>query len=286
MAAVQRLVERDAEAELVGGGLDRLAAPLLGRHVRGRADQLVVVCQVDVEAVAGGRRRVDRRQPLGGADEAEVEDADAAGVVDHDVARLEVAVDQTGGVGGCQAAPGLDEDVDDLRPSARRRVEPGGERHAADELHRHVYTLVGASGLEHGDDVRVRHAGHPLRLADQPQLGVRIGVVQQLDGDLAVEEVVVGGVHDAHRALAEAIEDREAADPRGRHGRGDGARGEGLGDVDAGLRGEQGPVEVVSDGRRSRPVLVAFRSHACSARIRARPERSVGASAFMAAGRA
>ena len=36
--AVERLVERDAEGELIGARVDVAAGELLGRHVRGRAE--------------------------------------------------------------------------------------------------------------------------------------------------------------------------------------------------------------------------------------------------------
>jgi hypothetical protein len=49
-----------------------------------------------------------------GAGEAEVEDADAAVVADHDVGGLEVAVDQAGRVGGGEALAGLAEHGEDL----------------------------------------------------------------------------------------------------------------------------------------------------------------------------
>jgi hypothetical protein len=56
------------------------------------------------------------------------------------------------------------------------------------------------------DDVGVREAGEGLGLAQEA--GAAVGVVarsrvEQLDGDLAVELLVVGGVDDAHAAAAE-----------------------------------------------------------------------------------
>jgi hypothetical protein len=69
-------------------------------------------------------------------------------------------------------------------------------------------------------DVRVREAGHRLRLAGHA--GAHRRLVEQLPTDqlerhLAVEAAVVTRVHDAHRALAELVEHDEGAD-RGRIG--------------------------------------------------------------------
>ena len=50
----------------------------------------------------------------GGAREAEVGDADGAVVPDHDVARVEVAVDEAHGVRGGEAARGARENAEDL----------------------------------------------------------------------------------------------------------------------------------------------------------------------------
>jgi hypothetical protein len=72
------------------------------------------------------------------------------------------------------------------------------------------------SDLVDGDDVGVGQTGHRLRLAEQAGAAVVVltgGLAaQHLDGDFAVELVVVRGVHDAHATLAQAVENGEAAD--------------------------------------------------------------------------
>jgi hypothetical protein len=74
--------------------------------------------------------------------------------------------------------------------------------------------VVGADVVD-GDDVGVREAGERLRLAEQS--GVRAGAAaaaaeEHLEGDLAIELRVVGGVDDAHAALTERAEHDVAAD--------------------------------------------------------------------------
>ena len=76
--------------------------------------------------------------------------------------------------------------------------------------------FVVGSEVQDPRDVRVAQRGQHLgRAAEADHVVVaRRSVAQDLDGDLAVEGVVVGGVDDAHRAGAEVVEDGEAADLR------------------------------------------------------------------------
>ena len=67
--AVERLVQRDAEAELVGARIDGLSAQLLGRHVERRAEDRP-------DAREARRLRAVQRLPERG--EAEVHDAHGA----------------------------------------------------------------------------------------------------------------------------------------------------------------------------------------------------------------
>jgi hypothetical protein len=96
-----------------------------------------------------------------------------------------------------------------------------------------------------GWDRRARAwASRRLRALD---VGVVAAGADELDRDLAVELLVVGGVDDAHAAGADAAEHREAADAGGL-GRGDAEAGL---DVGAGELVDQrwrGVVEVVGHG--------------------------------------
>ena len=84
--AGEQLVEHDARRVDVGARVDRLALGLLGREVRGGAED--------------GRRLGDRRGRVRHrAGDAEVHDLDLAGIGDHHVAGLDVAVDDAGAVG-------------------------------------------------------------------------------------------------------------------------------------------------------------------------------------------
>ena len=89
----QQEVEHAAQGEQVAAPvyLRRIAACLLGGHVRRRAADL-----------AGRPGRVEPGMPLQG--HAEVNEARLAGLVDEDVVRLEVAVDDAAAVGQAQGA--------------------------------------------------------------------------------------------------------------------------------------------------------------------------------------
>ena len=156
-----------------------------------------------------------RRAAFAGAGEAEVEDADAAVVADDHVVGLEVAVHEADGVGRREAAPGLHVDGEQLAPAARRRGLPGAQGRAGDELHGDEDLRAEGADVVDGDDVGVGEAGHRLGLAEEAGGAGAVGVLaaaQELDGDLAVELGVVGGVDDAHTAGAEAAEHDVAAE--------------------------------------------------------------------------
>jgi hypothetical protein len=221
--AEQGLVEGDAQGELVGARVGPLAAELFGGHEGGGADERAGDGEGGVEGaqvVAGVAGALEVGEQLGvavGAGEAEVEDADAAVLADHAVLRLEVAVDQAGLVGGGEAGAGLPEDLEDLAPGSGLSLEPCPEGQAVDELHGDVDLVVVGADLVDADDVGVGEAGHGLGLADQAGAGVLVGAVgvEQLDGDFALELLVVGGVDDPGAAAAELADDGEAADAGG-----------------------------------------------------------------------
>ena len=270
-AAVGGLEEGDAEGELVGAGVDAGAEELLRGHVGGGAEHDAGDGDRGVEGaevgdgggvLGGGPQVVEARGAAGGglgAGEAEVEDADAAVVADHDVGGLEVAVDEAGGVGGGEALAGLAKHGGELGEGPALALEPGVEGHAVDELHGDVDLAAEGADLVDADDVGVREPGHGLGLAQEAGAGeVLAGLgVEQLDGDLAVELLVVGGIDDAGAAAAELPQDGEAADRGGRGGllgaRGSGeagaaqVRGEGGGEV-ARAGGDGGGVGIDETG--------------------------------------
>ena len=177
---------------------------------------------------------------LGRARDAEVHELHDAVREDHDVQRLDVAVDDARLVDGREAAAEL---LGDLQAGRERErallVEDVAQRRARHVLHREEAEPVGLAEIVRAHDVPVRDLAREPdllleRLTDRGALVERLGQ-EDLDGDLVVELPVEGAVHRAHAALAERAEDlvapgedrarartRERARRRvGRDGRGD-----------------------------------------------------------------
>jgi hypothetical protein len=191
VAAGRGVARGQAEREDVdgrdGGGVD---PDLLGRHVRRRADA----------RVGAGQRR-----GLGGPRDPEVDDGRAVRRHQH-VSRLEVAVDDAGGVDGLQGGG-----------DARHQAQGGGRRQwpavghgAGERLARDVlggqprHGAVGVA-VDDGDHVTPAHApgGAHLLLEPPPELRV-LGevVVDRLEGDR--QPAARGGeIHRPHPARAQ-----------------------------------------------------------------------------------
>ncbi len=139
------------------------------------------------------------------------------------VPRLDVAVDQVGGVGGGQPLGDLPADPHDLghveRPGP---VEPLLEGLAGDELHHDVRQRLLAD-LVHLHHVLVPHLGRRPGLAQEPLAGRRGGGQlrgQHLHRDDPVEHVVERPEDDPEPALAEHLEHLVVPDPAERVGPG------------------------------------------------------------------
>ncbi len=150
--------------------------------------------------------------------DAEVEDLDDVALPvaldQHDVLGLEVAMDDAGGVRVLE--PAQDLAMDRERPRGRHR--PGrdrlGQRLARQELHHQEQRALGrAAEVGDGDDVRVREPagrlGLALEAARELFLAAQLGQ-QHLDREIAPHHRVLGAVHGAHAADADAADDAVA----------------------------------------------------------------------------
>jgi hypothetical protein len=146
------------------------------------------------------------------AGEAEVGDLDALdAVLQQDVARLDVAVDQPLGVRRRQAVGRLHPDAQDFlqlqRPVA---VELLLEREAVDVLHHEVRQPLRLRDGVDGNHVLVDDGGRRLGLASEPLAGGAAGRQlrgQHLDRDDAVQRLVERLEHHRHAAPADHFED-------------------------------------------------------------------------------
>ena len=184
-------VQRRAEPIDVGAPVERhdAADRLLGRHERGRA---------------GDRVRA-RRVALELARQAEVHDvgvlAAVAALFDHDVRRLQVAVDEAEPVRRVNGIGDVVHDRDLLLQRQRRRG--ARQRAPVDELHADVRAAGDLADLVHLADVRVLDARLRTRFVQKARHLLRILGREHLDGDVASEARVVGAIDAAGSAGAE-----------------------------------------------------------------------------------
>src|SRR4029079_1175394 len=154
------------------------------------------------------RRAGERRAAVGGrGGDPEVGDADVAVAVEHDVGRLEVAVNDAALVRGGDAGAQLAGDVDRLvRREDAEAAEQRREILAVDILHGQEAAAVGVAQVVEAADVLVGD------LAGDAQLVVELGEArgvgggplgQELERNRLVEGEVVGAVDLAHAAAAE-----------------------------------------------------------------------------------
>ena len=188
--AGDHLEEEDAGCVDVGPAIGLAPLDLLRRQVGDRADDHPLR---DALAV-----RLDRSR------EAEVGDLHATVIRDQDVLRLDVAVDEAGGMRGRQRLEhGIEEDErlrGGQRPVLPEDVAQGAARHV---LHRQVDQPVVLALVVHRDDVAVGQPGGRLGLPLEPRdegLVVREVGMHDLEGDDPVEPQVERLVDRRHAA--------------------------------------------------------------------------------------
>ncbi len=154
-------------------------------------------------------RRPRHREPLliGDLRDPEVRHHRPALHVEHDIGRLDVAVNDAAAVRVAECRAHLLHDG--LHHRDRERADfadDAVERPALDELHHEVQRLPGFLDRVDRDDVRVAQRSRRARLTLEA-LGHSFAAEQvgahHLDGDLTIERDVVGEVHRRHPALAE-----------------------------------------------------------------------------------
>ena len=217
----QHLVQRDAEAELIGARVARLAPVLLGCHVQRRTEH-VARHRHRYAQQARRIRRSRRCLPhlvlllVHAAGEPEVGDLNATVVANQHVLRLEVAMHDADLVRGDQAAASRYEQLDDLAPAELVRVQPLAQRLTAHILHREEDVTFHAADVVDHDDVGVRQPRHCLCLTQQPRAALeRVGTpawADQLDRDRAIELGIVREVDHAHAAFGHRLADHIATE--------------------------------------------------------------------------
>ena len=142
--------------------------------------------------------------------QAEIEQFHTAIVGYHDVGRLQIAVNDTGGVRAREGVGDLDSILQCIFETKSIFADALAERLAWRQLHGDEVggTLRQICGVDvvNVDDVGVIQGGSRFRLLHKAALAIGTGNgiwTQHLDGDGTVEMGIESTIHDAHAALAE-----------------------------------------------------------------------------------
>ena len=195
-AAGDHLVEHDAERPDIGPHIAALADEMLRRHVGDGPDRR-----------AGARQR----RAAGQLGDAEVEELHLAAPRQHDVRRLDVAMNDVGVVRCRHRARHLHRDVERLVDRHRPAGDPLLQRLPFVVRHRQEHAAIWRLvDLVDRADIRMVERGGRLRLGDEPVAGVAILRRldrQELQRNGASQPDVLGAVDDAHAAGTEALDD-------------------------------------------------------------------------------
>ena len=223
------LVQHDAEREDVRAVIHRAPGDLLGRHVGHRAhhdplarlQERLVRCHV-LRTCRTGTCSTHRRTSHASHcrtqfREAEVEHLDAAVGGDHDVGRLEIAVDDALVVRGGQCVGDRERDRHQAFTGQTAVGNQSIERLTLDQLHREEVDAVRFLDRIDRDDVRMVEGGDGAGLA--LEAGEPVGIAgeirgQHLERDLATELRVAGAIHFAHTACPERRSQHVMTKPR------------------------------------------------------------------------
>ncbi len=210
LAPGHQLVEDHAEREDVAACVNELPGGLLGRHVgHGAHHRPGPRAGHRLRACRGVGVVEERRQ-------AEIRQLRVAVLRDEHIFGLDVAVQDPGGMCGCQAVGHAGQDLDDLTPRASFRVGPVLEGAAVHELGHEVLAALELANVVHGQNVRVIERRGRLCFALEPAAPRGVGNVlgEKFDSDRTLQLRVEGAIDNAHAAFAERRDDFILPDPR------------------------------------------------------------------------
>ncbi len=185
---------------------------MLGAHVSGRAEQYALLRHLRRERRGQGHAGGVLGIGLPRLGEPEVEDLDLAVGRDHDVRRLQVAMDDPLGVGRLESVGDLQRDAQGLFERESTSPETRGQILALGQLHGDEVGPAVVAHLVDAGDVGMVQGGEHLGLA--LEAGEPLGVLgeggrQHLDRHLATELGVLGAVDLSHAAFTELGGDLE-----------------------------------------------------------------------------
>lgn len=198
----QRLVQHAGQRVGVDRRGHRLAREPFGRHVIHGADTRSFCGQPTVALALG---------------DTEVDEVGEIGRGDNDVLRLDVAVDQPGGMGRVQSRRDLADDGHRARRFQRTVLDQVRQRRTLHQPHVDVEAAVDLAPVMDGDDVRFLQDRRRMRFPLEP--GTEDGVVgvlirKDLQGHGPVLVRIEGLVHLPHPASTQQARDRVLAERR------------------------------------------------------------------------
>ena len=135
----------------------------------------------------------------------EIRELGVATLRDEDVRRLDIAVEDTGGVSDGEPVGDTREELDDLPPRATLASDPPLERAAVDVLRDQVLPACHFARVVYGQDMgMIQRRGH-LRLAlkSPASRSIRERIGEELDRHGTIQFDVEGAKHNAHTAVPE-----------------------------------------------------------------------------------
>ena len=136
---------------------------------------------------------------------------------EHDVARLQIAVNDSGAVCPVDRGADLNGDVERLvHLQLRRTAQPVSECFPFEKLEDQIIELAVAADVVDGADVRIVQRGNDARLLLEALARFGIGgecAGQNLDGHRAIEPGVAGAIDLAHAARADRRDDLVGSEP-------------------------------------------------------------------------
>ncbi len=206
----EHLVEDEAQREEIGPRIDLLSVRLLGRHVRGRAEDATLLRRAHVEQLfVVGEHDDGLVDELG---EAKIKDLDRSIAGDHDVLGLDVAMDDARVVRDGEPDRDVARDAHRLRDSERPRGDPRAQRLSAHELHRDERAALVLARVVDGREARVCDRGRGARLAQKALAPlVRVCAHQHLQRYFAAQRRIVGRVDRAHPSFTKLRLHKEPA---------------------------------------------------------------------------
>ena len=140
----------------------------------------------------------------------EVENLSVPAAGDEQIGRLDIAVNDPGGVRRFQRVGDLDRERQEPIDLERAPGDPMLQRHPVEELHDEERAAALLADVVDGADVGVvQRRGGPCLAAES---GQRLGITskvgrQELQRDEALQARILGLVHDTHAAAAELLDD-------------------------------------------------------------------------------